>query len=206
MPKEPEIAGLEDFTGRWVQAGCWPHDPIEVNGKRVAVIGTGSSGFQCIPLLAQEAAQLTVFQRAPNFSVPAHNDLIDPAYEAQVRADYAGHHKRNRMTKGGVPPRINTGVSAMSVSEEKRCAKFGEAWGFGTFALQSVFSDTSSNPDSNAAAAAFVHDKVRAIVKDPALAEKLLPKTFPFGTWRLCLDTDYYATFNRDNVELANIR
>jgi len=206
VPKAPEIVGLEHYTGRWVQTGCWPHEPVDVKGKRVAVIGTGSSGIQCIPLLAQDAAHLTVFQRTPNFSVPAHNGPIDPAYEAEVRADYVAHARRNRMTKGGVPPRINTGVSAMSVSEEERRAKFEEAWGFGTFALQSVFNDTSSNEGSNAAAAAFVHDKIRAAVKDPALAEKLLPKTFPFGTKRLCLDTGYYDTFNRDNVELVDIR
>ena len=206
VPKAPEIEGIESFTGRWVQTGNWPKDPIDVAGTRVAVIGTGSSGIQCIPLLAQEAAQLTVFQRTPNFSVPAHNGPIDPAYETEVRADYSGHHKRNRMTKGGVPPRINTGKSAMEVSEEERRAKFEEAWNFGTFALQSVFNDTSSNPESNAAAAAFVHKKIRSIVNDPVLAEKLLPKTFPFGTKRLCLDTNYYATFNRDNVNLVDIR
>ena len=179
---------------------------MDVAGKRVAVIGTGSSGIQCIPLLAQDAAHLTVFQRTPNYSVPAHNGQLDPAYEAEVCADYAAHHKRNRHTRGGVPQRINTGVSAMSVSEEERQAKFEQAWGFGTFALQSVFIDTSSNPESNAAAAAFVHGKIKGIVKDPLLAEKLLPKTFPFGTKRLCLDTNYYATFNRDNVSLIDIR
>ncbi len=206
LPKEPEIDGLDDFEGRWVQTGCWPHEPVNVIGKRVAVIGTGSSGIQCIPLLAQDAAHLTVFQRTPNFSVPAHNGQIDPAYEAEVRADYAEHHKRNRMTKGGVPPRINTGVSAMSVSDEERREKYEQAWGFGTFALQSVFNDTSSNPDSNATAAAFVHEKIRSIVKDPVLAEKLLPKSFPFGTKRMCLDTNYYATFNRDNVSLVDIK
>ena len=205
LPKAPEIAGLEDYAGRWVQTGSWPHEPVDVAGKRVAVIGTGSSGIQSIPLLAQEAAQVTVFQRTPNFSVPAHNGPIDPVYEAEVRADYVEHHKRNRMTKGGVPPRINTGKSAMEVSEEERRARFEQAWQFGTFALQSVFNDISSNPESNAAATAFVHDKIRGMVNDPALAEKLLPKTFPFGTKRLCLDTDYYAAFNRDNVDLVDI-
>lgn len=206
LPKAPEIDGLKDFQGRWVQTGCWPHEPINVTGQRVAVIGTGSSGIQCIPLLAEQAALLTVFQRTSNFSVPAHNGPLDAEYEAEVRADYVEHHKRNRMTKGGVPPRINTGVSAMSVSEGERQAKFEQAWGFGTFALQSVFNDISSNPGSNAAAAAFVHDKIRGIVNDPKVAEKLLPKTFPFGTKRLCLDTGYYATFNRDNVSLVDIR
>ena len=206
LPKAPGIAGLENYKGRWVQTGAWPHEPVDVTGKRVAVIGTGSSGIQSIPILAEQAAHLTVFQRTPNFSVPAHNGAVDPDYEASVRADYVEHHKRNRRTKGGVPPRINTGLPAMSVSEEERRAKFEEAWGFGTFSLQSVFSDISSNPDSNAAAAAFVHEKIRDVVKDPATAEKLMPKSFPFGTKRLCLDTDYYATFNRDNVDLVDIR
>ena len=206
LPKAPEIAGLEDFEGRWVQTGCWPRDGVDVAGKRVAVIGTGSSGIQSIPILAEQASHVTVFQRTPNFSVPAHNGPNDPEYEAEVRADYVEHHKRNRLSKGGVPSRIATGKSAMEVSEEERRAGFEQAWNFGTFALQGVFNDISSNPESNAAATAFVHEKIRGIVKDPVLAEKLMPKTFPLGTKRLCLDTGYYATFNRDNVELVDIR
>ena len=206
LPKPPEIAGLDSFKGRWVQTGAWPHEPVEVAGKRVAVIGTGSSGIQSIPILAEQAAHLTVFQRTPNFSVPAHNGPVDPAYEATVRADPAAHHRRNRRTKGGVPQRINTGLPAMSVSAEERRARFEQAWGFGTFSLQSVFSDISSNLASSAAAAAFVHEKIRGVVNEPATAEKLMPKSFPFGTKRLCLDTNYYATFNRDNVDLVDIR
>jgi cyclohexanone monooxygenase len=206
LPKQPEIAGLEEFSGSWVQTSAWPRDGVAVTGKRVAVIGTGSSGIQSIPILADAAAQLTVFQRTPNYSVPAHNGPVNPEYEAQVRADYVAHCRRNRMTKGGVPSRINTGLSAMAVSETERRARFEQAWQFGTFALQSVFNDISSNPDSNAAAAAFVHEKIRAAVSDPAIADRLIPRSFPFGTKRLCLDTNYYATFNRDNVELVDIR
>jgi cyclohexanone monooxygenase len=206
LPKQPEIAGLDEFSGRWVQTGAWPRDGVEVAGRHVAVIGTGSSGIQAIPILAEQAAHLTVFQRTPNYSVPAHNGPVDPAYEAQVRADYVAHCKSNRLTKGGVPARINTGLSAMEVSTAERCTRFEEAWKFGTFALQSVFCDITSNPDSNAAAAAFVHDKIRGAVSDPAIVEKLIPRSFPFGTKRLCLDTNYYATFNRSNVELVDIR
>jgi cyclohexanone monooxygenase len=206
LPKAPEIPGLEDFHGRWVQTGAWPREPVDVTGKRVAVIGTGSSGIQSIPILAEQAAYLTVFQRTPNYSVPAHNGAVEPTYEAQVRADYTAHCRSNRKTKGGVPSRINTGLSAMEVSAEERRAKFEEAWKFGTFSLQAVFRDITTNEDSNAAAAAFVHEKIRAVVQDPAIADKLLPRGFPFGTKRLCLDTDYYATFNRDNVELVDIR
>ena len=206
LPKEPEIAGLELFAGRWVQTGAWPHEPVDVAGKRVAVIGTGSSGIQSIPVLAEQAAHLTVFQRTANYSVPALNGPVNAEYEAQVRADYVAHCKMARMTRGGVPPRINTGLSAMEVSPEERRAKFEQAWKFGAFSLQSVFRDILSNPEANAAVAEFVQEKIRGVVKDPALAEKLMPHRNPFGTKRLCLDTGYFETFNRDNVELVDIR
>ena len=206
LPKVPEIAGLEAFEGRWVQTGAWPRDGVDVAGKRVAVIGTGSSGIQSIPILAEQAAHLTVFQRTANYSVPAHNGPVDPDYEARVRADYAEHCRRTRYTKGGVPPRINTGLSAMEVSEDERRAQFEAAWKFGAFSLQSVFNDITTSPDANAAAAAFVHAKIRAVVKDAEIAEKLTPRSYPFATKRLCLDTNYYATFNRENVELVDIR
>jgi cyclohexanone monooxygenase len=111
-----------------------------------------------------------------------------------------------RMTRGGVPPRINTGLSAMEVSAEERRAKFDQAWKFGGFTLQSVFRDILSNPEANAAAAEFVQEKIRCVVKDPAVTEKLIPRYNPFGTKRLCLDTNYYQTFNRDNVELVDLR
>ncbi len=206
LPKAPEIDGLQDFAGRWVQTGAWPHEPVDVAGKRVAVIGTGSSGIQSIPVLAEQAAHLTVFQRTATYSVPAHNGPVDPEYEAMVRADYVAHCKKTRMTRGGVPPRINTGLPAMEVPAEERRAKLEQAWNFGAFSLQSVFSDILSNPESNAAVAGFVHEKIRGVVKDPALADKLIPKRNPFGTKRLCLDTNYYQTFNRKNVELVDIR
>ncbi len=206
LPKAPEIEGLEDFAGRWVQTGAWPHEPVDIAGKRVAVIGTGSSGIQSIPVLAEQAAQLTVFQRTATYSVPAHNGPVDPEYEAKVRADYVAHCKMARKTRGGVPPRINTGLPAMTVPAEERRTKFEQAWKFGAFSMQSVFSDLLSNPDSNAAVADFVHEKIRGVVNDPALADKLIPKRIPFGTKRLCLDTNYYQTFNRDNVELVDIR
>ena len=147
LPKAPEIEGLGDFSGRWVQTGAWPRDGVEFAGKRVAVIGTGSSGIQSIPIIAEAASHLTVFQRTPNYSVPAHNGPVDPEYEAQVRADYPAHCQSNRMTRGGVPQRLNTGLSAMEVSDAERRAKFEEAWAFGTFSLQAVFRDITSNPE-----------------------------------------------------------
>ncbi len=205
LPKAPEMPGLEHFAGRWVQTSAWPRESVDVIGKRVAVIGTGSSGIQSIPVLAEEAAHLTVFQRTANYSVPAYNGPADPDYEARVRADYSAHCKMARMTRGGVPPRINTGLSAMEVSAEERRAKFDQAWKFGGFTMQSVFRDILTNPEANAAAAEYVQEKIRSVVSDPVVAEKLMPTRNPFGTKRLCLDTNYYQTFNRDNVELIDI-
>ncbi|MEY2926616.1 MAG: hypothetical protein RL367_1093 [Pseudomonadota bacterium] len=206
VPKQPEIDGLENFTGRWVQTGAWPHEPVDVAGKRVAVIGTGSSGIQCIPVLAALAAQLTVFQRTATYSIPASNGPVNAEYEAQIRADYAGHYQQALLTRGGVPPRINTGLAAMEVSAEVRRAKYEQAWKFGAFSIQSVFRDTLTNLEANAAVAAFVNEKVRAVINDPALADKLVPNRNPFGTKRLCLDTNYFQTYNRDNVELVDLR
>jgi cyclohexanone monooxygenase len=206
LPKAPDFAGLEDFKGRWVQTGAWPRDKVELAGKRVAVIGTGSSGMQSIPLIAQEAAQLTVFQRTPNYSVPAHNGPTFPEHEAKVRADYPEYCRQIRATKGGQRSPLATGLSSLEVTPEERAKKFEAAWAFGTFSIQGVFKDTSSNLEANEYAAEFVRDKIRQVVKDPALAEKLTPRDYPLGTKRLVLDTDYHATFNRPNVALVDLR
>ena len=206
VPKAPDFPGLEDFEGRWVLTGAWPRDPVDWAGKRVAVIGTGSSGMQSIPLIAETAAQLTVFQRTPNYSVPAHNGPTDPAHEAEVRADYPAYRRAIARSKGGQRSPLNTGLSALEVTDEQRRAKFEEAWEFGTFSLQGVFRDTTSNAEANAYAAEFVREKIREVVKDPRTAEWLTPRDYPLGTKRLVLDTNYWATFNRPNVELVNLR
>ena len=130
-PKAPEFAGLEDFRGEWVQTSRWPREPVSFAGRRVAVIGTGSSGIQSIPLIAQDALRVTVFQRTPNFTLPARNAPIDPAYEAKVRADYAAHVARNKQTKGGTQSRLATGLSVHEVAEAERAAAFEHAWEFG---------------------------------------------------------------------------
>jgi cyclohexanone monooxygenase len=206
LPKTPDFEGLEDFDGRWVLTGAWPPEGVDYAGKRVAVIGTGSSGMQSIPLIAEKAAHLTVFQRTPNYSVPAHNGPVDRQFESDVRADYPAYCRKIRRTRGGMRMPLNTHQSALEVSEAEREAKYEEAWGFGTFALQSIFNDTTVNPQANAHAADFVRRKIREIVKDPEVAERLSPRDYPFGTKRLVLDTDYWATFNRPNVELVDLR
>jgi cyclohexanone monooxygenase len=206
LPKAPDYQGLDEFQGRWVQTGCWPRDKVEIAGKRVAVIGTGSSGMQSIPEIAKEAAHLTVFQRTPNYSVPAHNGPTFPDHEAKVRENYPEYCRQIRQTKGGQRSPLQTGLSSLEVTPEERVKKFEEAWNFGTFSIQSVFRDTSVNPEANELAAEFVRDKIRQTVKDPELAELLTPRDYPLGTKRLVLDTDYHATFNRPNVELVDIR
>lgn len=204
-PKAPEFAGLEDFAGQWVTTSRWPCEPVELAGKRVAVIGTGSSGIQSIPLIAQEAAQVTVFQRTPNFTLPARNAPIDPDYEAKVRADYPAHCARNKGAKGGTQSRIATGLSIHEVSDAERGEAFERAWTFGGAGMQVLFRDILAELPANQVAADFIAAKIGEIVSDPKAAELLTPRDYPFAAKRLCLDTDYFATFNRDNVELVDI-
>jgi len=205
-PKAPEFAGLEDFQGRWVQTSAWPRDSVEIAGKRVAVIGTGSSGIQAIPELAKLAAHLTVFQRTPNFTIPARNGPVDAEWEASVRENYVDYHRRLRETRGGVMTKLATGLSALEVDAAQRNVAFEHAWNYGSAGIQSVYRDTTSNLEANVTVADFVRDKIRQIVKDPEVAELLSPRDHPIGTKRICLDTDYYETFNRPNVELVDIR
>jgi cyclohexanone monooxygenase len=205
-PKAPDFPGLEDFAGRWVQTSAWPHQPVEIAGQRVAVIGTGSSGIQTIPVLAEHAARLTVFQRTPNFSLPAKNGPIDPAYEAKIRADYVEHCRRNFTTKAGVQPKVSTGKSALEVSDAERSAAYETAWNRGGGGLTGMFKDVMTDIAANDTAAEFVRGKIREIVKDPVTAERLSPRDHPFATKRICLDSDYFATFNRPSVELVDIR
>jgi cyclohexanone monooxygenase len=204
-PKAPDFKGLEDFAGQWVQTSLWPSDPVDFAGKRVAVIGTGSSGIQSIPLIAQEAAQVTVFQRTPNYTLPARNAPIEPAYEDKVRADYSAHLARNKLTKGGTQSRLATGLSVYEVSEAERRTGFEHAWSFGGGGLQVLYRDLLTKLSANRVAAEFVATKIAEIVKDPATAAVLTPSGYPFAAKRLCLDTDYFATFNRSNVELVDI-
>jgi cyclohexanone monooxygenase len=204
-PKAPDFPGLDEFSGQWVQTSLWPEEPLALAGKRVAVIGTGSSGIQSIPLIAQEAAQLTVFQRTPNFTLPARNAPIDPSYQARVRADYAAHLARNKLTKGGTQSRIATGLSVHEVQEAERVQGFERAWTFGGAGMQVLYRDILAELTANKFAADFVAAKISEIVEDPRTAALLTPREYPFAAKRLCLDTDYFATFNRPNVELVDI-
>ena len=201
----PRFDGMDEFTGRILHTGEWPHEGVDVTGLRVGVIGTGSSGIQSIPLLAQQAEQLTVFQRTPAFTLPAMNAPLDPDTVAAFKARYRAHREATRHSNGGVLTTLAE-ESVLTVDAEERDRRFEAAWGSGTlFGLLSSFSDLMIDPQANELAAQFIRDRIAEIVTDPVVAERLSPRSFPIGTKRLCLDTGYYATYNRPNVELVDL-
>ncbi len=205
--KRPEIDGIDSFAGPEYHTGEWPHDGVDFTGLRVGVIGTGSSGIQSIPLIAEQASELVVFQRTPNYAQPARNAPLDPGFVAARKADYRRHRELARTeTHGGVVIPAPE-ASALDVGDEEREQLLRERWEAGTlFGLLSSYNDVMVDADANAKVAEFVHDRIRDIVDDPAVAEKLVPTSYPFGTKRVCLDTGYYATFNRANVTLVDLQ
>ena len=204
----PNYSGLDRFTGNWYHTGQWPHEGVDFAGQRVGVIGTGSSGIQSIPIIAGKAEHVYVFQRTPNFSVPAHNAPLDPEHVRRVKANYTEHRRKARESRSGfvVPINQNTETPALEVTPDVRQQEYEARWARGGFGLLASFSDLYSNKEANDTAAEFVHQRIREIVHDPEVAEKLLPRDHPIGTKRLCVDTNYYATYNRDNVTLVDIR
>ena len=201
----PDFKGLETFQGKWLHTSRWPHEGVDFSGQRVGVIGTGSSGVQVIPAIAEQAAHLFVFQRTPSFSVPAQNAPIDPAYEAQMKASYADYRRKARETRAGVIMEVNP-RSALEVSSEEREREYSARWQQGGTGFLATFSDVMRSREANETAAEFVRSRIRATVRDPAVAEALSPRDYPLGTKRICVDTSYYATFNRDNVTLVDLR
>lgn len=201
----PPFAGMEAFEGATYHTGQWPAQPVDLAGARVGVIGTGSSGIQVIPELAQAAAELTVFQRTPNFSIPAWNDVVDPEWERAVKASYGDRRATARWSRSGTVREINP-RPATSYDDQSRLAEYQRRWEIGGAGFMLSFSDLMVNATSNDSAAQFVHARIREIVHDPAVAEALCPKDYPIGTKRICVDTGYYATFNRDNVTLVDVR
>ena len=194
QPKDLDIEGADRFRGEVYFTSRWPHEGVDLTGKRVAVIGTGSSAIQSIPIMAQQAAQLTVFQRTPNFSIPAHNGAI-PAYkQTALEADRAGYRHAAKWSRGGVPIEMSE-VSALTVSDEERLAAYEEVWKAGELiTILGVYNDLLMSEAANETLAEFIRDKIRSIVKDPSTAEALCPTNHPFGTKRPCLDTNYYET------------
>ena len=205
-PKDPDVVGAERFAGPTYVTGRWPHEGVDFTGMRVGVIGTGSSAIQSIPLIAAQASQLTVFQRTPNFSLPARNGPIRPEHRAKVKADVAAYRLAQRTSMAGVPTEPSAEPLA-SVPEDERQRRFERAWeAADLLTLGSQFADLLVNAEANEAACEFVRSKIREKVNDPQLADDLCPTTFPIMTKRMCLDTNYYETFNLDHVELVNLR
>ncbi len=202
-PNTPKIPGLEDFKGPTYHTGNWPHEAVDFTGKTVGVIGTGSSAIQSIPIMAEQAKHLTVFQRTANYTVPAHNKPLDPAYVSQIKASYPEMRKRAKTKPAGIDFTINT-ASAVETPEDERNREFQARWDYGGLGFMASFGDLLLNDDSNKLAADFVRAKVHQVVKDPKTAEALVPKNI-IGCKRLCVDTGYWSTFNRPNVTLVDI-
>ncbi|HXB90308.1 MAG TPA: FAD-dependent oxidoreductase [Mycobacterium sp.] len=205
MPKQAEVDGLERFAGEVYFTSRWPHEPIDFTDKRVAVIGTGSSGVQSIPVIAQEARQLVVFQRTPNFSIPARNGPLAPEKLAQL-ANEADYRAAASVSFGGIPMERSI-TPTFSVSETERQQRYERVWQDGfLFDAINVYGDVLSNPAANHEFAEFFRNKIRSIVADPQTAADLCPTDHPIATKRPCLDTNYYATYNLPHVRLVNVR
>jgi len=183
----------------------WPEKSTPSCGQRVGIIGTGSSAIQSTPIIAAQAAHLFVFQRTPNYSVPAHNAPLDPGYEKSVKANYAEFRRQARESRVGFVMERND-ASALEVAPDVREREYETRWKRGGLGFSSTFNDILFNQAANQTAAEFFGAKIRSIVRDPEVADTLTPKTYPLGTKRLCVDTNYYATFNRDNVTLVDLR
>jgi cation diffusion facilitator CzcD-associated flavoprotein CzcO len=201
----PAIEGLDTFQGRWFHTGDWPHEGVDVTGQRVGVIGTGSSGTQLIPVVAEQAAHLTVFQRTANFCMPAQNHPMVAEVERQWKAEYPERRAKARVSGFG-HNQLSNPKKAMEVSAEEREREFELRWQLGGLYMMRAFSDILVDPVANEECAEFVRGKIREIVRDPAVAELLTPRGFHFGTKRLCSGTGYYETFNRENVSLVDVR
>ena len=202
----PEIRGLENFQGEWHHTGAWPHEGVDFVGKRVGVIGTGSSGVQAIPVIARQAEHLTVFQRTPQYTVPARHGTVTPEFLEEVKEQYDEIFEKTRFSAGGTPY-AEPERSALDVDDEERRDVYEAAWEEGGFRfLLTTFSDIRIDRRANDTAAEFIRSKIRETVDDPETAEKLLPRDHPFGSKRTLIDTNYYETYNRDNVDLVDIR
>ncbi|MFM8349677.1 MAG: flavin-containing monooxygenase [Actinomycetales bacterium] len=204
-PKPVDISGFETFEGTVYRTSNWPREGVDLTGLRVGVIGTGSTGIQAIPLIARQAAELTVFQRTPNYSMPAHNRPLSDQYRAQIHATFPARREMARNSDGGVPfPATRT--SAFDVSEQERQRRYWQGWRRGGInALSHAFTDYFSNESANLTAQDFARARIREIVQDPQTAEALCP-VHHIGTKRTCVDTDYYQTYNLPHVRLVDLR
>lgn len=203
----PDIKGLHSFQGEWYHTGSWPHEKVDFAGKRVAVIGTGSSGVQSIPVIAEHARHLTVFQRTAQYTIPARHATVDRRFlEEEVKPNYAEILEKARWSHGGFPVDPNE-RSALEVTAEERLETYESGRAGGGFGfLFGSFKDLTTDRRANDTVSEFIRSKIREMVKDPETVEKLLPTDHPFTSKRALIDTNYFDTYNRENVELVDIR
>jgi cation diffusion facilitator CzcD-associated flavoprotein CzcO len=201
----PAIEGLEDFAGRWYHTGAWPPEGVGFTGQRVGLVGTGSTGIQAAPVIAETAAHLTVFQRTANYSVPAQNAPLTPDFQRHVKENYDEIRRTMRDTPNGHAFRI-ADRSALEVGAEERQALYETAWARGGLQFRATFGDLLSDLRANGTAAEFIKAKIRSIVTDPAKAALLADIDHPYAAKRPPIDTGYFETFNRDNVSLVDLR
>jgi len=202
----PRIEGIGDFQGEVYHTGQWPHEGVDFTDKRVAVIGTGSSAIQSIPQIARQASQVVVFQRTPNYSVPARNGPLDRTVRERWLANREENRELQRMSRAGFLHSNPGEKCATAVGDNERRRVFEERWAYGGFAVGTAFADLLVDPRANGMIADFVAEKIRDSVNDPWTADHLTPKDYPFGAKRLCVDTGYYETFNQPNVSLVDLR
>ncbi len=203
-PNWPKIDGLESFAGPTYHTALWPHEDVDFAGQRVAVIGTGSSAIQSIPLIAARAAELFVFQRTPNYAIPAHNAPLDPDYVKKFKGHYATIRAEAKQTPPGIYGRFRRGKAMEATSAERR-AEYERRWTEGGLSFMGSYGDLMFSQESNDTVADFVRGKIRELVDDPDVADLLCPDNI-IGGKRLCVDTDYFATFNQDHVHLIDVK
>ena len=204
-PQIPDIEGIGTFAGESYYTALWPHEDVDLMGQKVAVIGTGSTGVQLIPVVAAVAEQLTVFQRTPNYAIPAWDGPLTSEAALEVKQQYPDLRSQARVTSTCWPLEVSE-TSALEPKRDEVIAELEKWWQEGGFGFLFAYSDFMTSPEANEIAAEFVRDKIRSRVDDPVVAELLCPDDHPFGTKRLCVDSDYYETYNRDNVTLVNVR
>lgn len=206
QPNLPYFSGLDNFKGQWYHTARWPHTPVDFTGKRVGVVGTGSSGIQAIPEIAKQAVELKVFQRTPNYVVPSQNHLTEPSFEQEVKARYDDIFREAREHWFAVPLKM-AGRMAPDFTPEQQQEIFEAGWRKGGFRfLFETFDDIMFNPETNARTSEFIRSKIRSIVNDFEVAERLTPRDHPYGSKRPPVGTQYYETYNLDHVSLIDVR
>jgi cation diffusion facilitator CzcD-associated flavoprotein CzcO len=201
----PDISGVDDFAGDVYFTAAWPRDDPDLHGKRVGVIGTGSSGIQAVPIIAEQAETLVVFQRSANYSIPMPNRPWTAKEQRQIRVEYPERRRASAYAAAGTPHGTYH-KKAVDTEPEERDRALWQRWREGGVLFAKTFPDQSTNLAANDIAREFAEQRIREIVSDPVVATDLIPVDHPIGTKRICTDAGYYATFNRDNVRLVNLR